>query len=729
MNSLSDKRLFGSDNIFDVGRYINLLKKKWLRIILFSLVCTAIAAAVAMSLPSKYIATATLKLEGDTTKAISIESVVGIDTSKQEYYLTEFEIIKSRAIAERVIERLELYKLPEFNPSLQGEPSVTDELVWKALDLLPYKKTSGQEDSELVQDSYITEQRILSRFNKGLSIVPVRRTHLVKISYESKDPQLAADIANAVGEAYIEEGLRARLDVEAEASTWISKRLEELREKLNQSELALSSYLESEQLVDNSGIDTQAGSALEDLQSQLNMATDKRIELESKYSTLVNGNLSNEQVFAATEVISLHPQVVTLNSNLASVDKEITELSKRYGPKHKKMIAAYAKRDSLKAQLNTTVRQLVSGIGKELKTAKAREELIQKEMASRVDNFQELSIKKRKYDSLVLDVETNKNILNLFVNRQKETSAVNGFETQSARFTDRATPPIAPAKPNKKLIVVLVFLVSALFAVVVVLFRESLKNTIDTVKGCEERLGLIPLGSIPQVTNRESRNGITSELFFDKDSVAFSESVRSLRTLLSLMKRDNKFIAIASSLPNEGKTTTAINLAIAYAQTERTVVIDADLRRSSIAERFGLSKFEKGLVNHVVMGEPLKECLHKDEKSGVTILPAGMIAPNPQDVLSSDRFVALLNKLQEHFDRVIIDTPPALTVSDSFIIGKHAESVFLVVKANSTRVKTFRNTISHFSNHGVKVEGVILNQVKTKISKNEYSYYNYAAEV
>ncbi|EGA68786.1 putative exopolysaccharide biosynthesis protein [Vibrio sinaloensis DSM 21326] len=721
--SANEKKLIPEETL-DLAKYLLLLKNNWFKIALFSVLVTALAILVVFSLTPKYQATSILMIEAETTNAVSIEEVVGIDSNKKEYYQTQFEILKSSQVAERVIEQLSLESLAEFNPALSPDKSLMAQI--KSLPLFQAYRSEVKVSEEKIRET--TRQKALAIFASKLRVSPIRKTQLVKISFISESPELAAKVANAVGEAYIEMNVEARLAATKNASVWISNRLQELEGELERSERRLTDYLTSEQLIDDSGIDALASTEISNLSDRLAEVTDHRIEVESAYSSLRRGKNLDVAAIASIPAISTHPQVVEIRKLKVEVEKNVQELSLRYGPEHEKMLQARAQLDSIDSQSKDLINQLIKGMAKELAALKAQEKLLGKELANKKDNFQSLSVKKQRYESLKREVETNRQVLGLFLTRQKETTATSDFQAANARFTDHARIPLVPVKPNKKMIVVVAFAGSIVFAMILVLVTDALRNTIASAKEFEDRFGLVPLGSVPQIINKKfKRKDLDNSVFYDESMLPFSESVRSIRTAVSLstLSSKQKHLAITSSLPSEGKTTCSINLAMAFAKMENALLIDCDLRKPAVAERFGFKKYHQGLTNHLLMGTSLEECLIVDEKSGLTLLPAGMLTPNPQELLSSEKFSNLIKELGKRFDRIIIDTPPTLVVSDSMILSKLVGSVAIVIKANSTNVNNIRNTIAKHIAHDIGIDGVIINQVPQKTLKEEYGYGSY----
>jgi polysaccharide biosynthesis transport protein len=724
MQQIIQDKTSSSEDIIDLSHYTNLLKKSWLSIALFSLIVTGLSILVVLQLTPQYTATATLLIEAQEKKAISIQEVVGIDTTQKEYYQTQFEILKSNQIAESVIEKLRLKELVEFNGSLNTENNFIDNI--KEIPLVASLLKKNAEEKSQTDTNESIRQNVLYAFKQKLVISPVRNTQLVEISFSSQNPKLAAEVANAVGYAYIEQNLEARLGATHYASSWITSRLSELQDELSSSERALQDYLVEEKLIDDSGIDALASQELTNLTQRLSEVRDRRIEVESAYSALHNTNSRDIAAISSIPAISSHAQVVAIRKAEFDAQNEVNELSKRYGAKHDKMISAQARLNAVKEQAATTTRQLIEGFGKELQALKQQEVLTQQTIDSRRADFQDLTVKRSKYDALKREVETNRDVLSVFLQRQKETTATQDFNSANARFTDEALVPQQAAAPNKKLIVVLAFIAALGFAVILALISDAMKSTIDSVKSFEDKFGIIPLAGVPKIkSSRFKKKPLDNTVLFDEQEVTFSESIRTIRTSLMLNNNKNKRLAITSPSASEGKTTIAINIAMAFSKLEKTILIDCDLRKSSIAERFGLNKAQQGLVNHLIMDADLIDCLYKDENSGLSILPAGMVVTNLQELLSSPKFVEMLNKLELQFDRIIIDTPPTLPVSDSLIIGQLTKSALVVIKANETKQEAVKKAFSKLLQHKIHINGIVVNQVNSKEASLEYGYGNY----
>ncbi|CZF80033.1 Tyrosine-protein kinase wzc [Grimontia celer] len=737
MSAYSNENSIQQDQLIDIGYYIHLIKKRWLSITFFTFLCTSIAVLIALSITPTYRATATLLIESQQAKAISIEEVVGIDSRANEYYLTQFEILKSNQVAQRVIEKLQLNMLEEFNPAIavNDRPAFKEQLKgWlrshPVIDSFFSSKTDIAHDPEAEKEA--TTLRVLKAFKSRLTISPIRKTQLVRISFDSQDPKLAAKIANAVGYAFIENNLESKLLATDRANGWLNERLTELKLNLNSSEQALVQFLQRQELIDDSGIAALTSNELQNLTDRIAEATDRRTKTQALYNALKSNPNADIATLSANTLISNHPQVRDIRLAESEAEKDVSQLSKRYGPKHDKMIQANARLKSVQQRAENLIYKLINGVEKELSSAREQETLLKQELLSKKEEFQSLSVVKSEYDALKREVESNAKLYDLFLTRQKETSATSDFSAANARFSDQALVPQQPFKPNRKLIVFIALIVSMGFACVLVICLDAFNNTISSARDFESKLGLLPTGTLPLVKAKEfKRNHIDASVFNNSKFATFQESIDSIRTslYLSMPKTERKFLALSSSVPGEGKTTTAINLAQSFSSIEKVLLIDCDLRKPSVGMRFGIPNSHPGLTNILVMNTSPDDCITTIEGTNLDLLPAGLIVANPQELLSSTSFLKLIEELAEKYDRIIFDTPPILPVKDAFIVGKFTKGIVLVLKANSTSKSVYKHTMTLFTKHQISIDGVVINQVsqpkKGTHTYSEYSRYAY----
>jgi capsular exopolysaccharide synthesis family protein len=711
------------EEIIDLRKYFKVINSyKW-RILLLTLAVTVLTGIIAMKITPVYSATATLLIEADKAKAISFEDVVGLDSNKKEYYLTQFEILKSYQVAKQVIDRLQLQKHPDF----MAKTSLLSQIK-EVIPFIPKKNTLLVTDPELTAEQRADQKQqalakvLLSR----LYINPIVRTQLVNISYESNDPQLAADVTNAVGDIYIEQDIAAKVGITKNAVNWLKTQLFNWRDRVDESEAKLQDYLERESLIDVKGVDVLIGQELAQTLDQLVIARNEKNQLESIVN-VVNENSDNTiDTFESITQIASHQAVQNIKERLITAKLKVSELALTYGVKHPEMILAQSELFSIELNYKTQIRKLITGIEKKLKTKSSNVLALEKEIIRIRAKYQQVIRKESDYRKLKREVETNRKIYDTFLLRSKETEVTLDFTSTVARFIDRAYRPTAPIKPNKMLLIILAFIGTLFVGIVIAFIVEALNDTIKLPSDIRDKLSLWMLGSVPTVKIKKA-DTLAVHHFFDDKKINFAESVRTLRTsfVLSQLDKNTKVVEVTSTQPEEGKTFVATNLAFSLGQMEKTILIDADLRRPSIGKIFNIPANHPGLANFIGGINTLEDCTYQDPKSAITIMPSGQLYSNPLELLSSPRFKMVIDELKLHYDRIVIDTPPIREVSDPLIIAQQVDAVIYVVKSDSTRVVSIRNGIERLVHAKAKIAGLVLNQVDIKTMNNGYHYSNY----
>lgn len=708
-NSSPDRLL--QDDVIDLRQYwLTVMRHKW-GIFGFALVVTILTTLVVFSLEPIYRATATLLIESKQAKVVSIEEVYGLDSSNNEYYLTQFEILKSRKLAEKVIQKYGLVEHPEFN-----RPPAFD---------FNWREYAGQHIPELAPKELTEEQRyqkVVDAFIERLTISPVRKTQLVKITFEAFDSDFAAQMANAVGEAYIESNLEAKLELTVKASAWLNERMGGLKEKLKESERRLQEFRDREQIVGgNGGLDI-ASTELDLVATKLVDARRQRLELEGLYQQIrAIGSKAPAERYERIPAVLGHPVVQNYKEALLGAEQKMSELSKRYGAKHPKMIAAKSEVSTARRSLDRQIRSVVNGIENKYRVARSSERSLEGSLGNTKAEIQGLKRKEYQLKELEQEVDTNRQLYDTFFTRLNETAATGDLETANARIADPAVSPIEPAKPKKKLIIALSFVVSAMFGVMCAFLLEALNNTVRSSGDVQTKLGQTMLGLLPKLAGRKAEKTAYRH-YLDDNKSGFSEAVRTIRTGLVLSSLDNphKIVAVTSTVPGEGKTSTSLSLAYSMGQMERVLLIDADMRRPSIGKLFKFGAKAPGLSNLVAGTASLEECVHTIDDAGIDVISAGIIPPNPLELLSSARFLKVLDALEKQYDRIIIDTAPCQAVSDALVLSRYVGSMVYVVKADSTPNAQIKAGLKRLAEVDAPLTGVVLNQVNLKKASRYY---------
>lgn len=694
--------------------------RKWW-VFLFVVLMTSIMAFMVKNMEPVFRASTTILIESQQAKVLSIENLYGLNTKDQEYFLTQFEILKSRELAEKVVIKLHLDDNINFDPR-QKEMNI----------LFHYLPDFVTSNSVELTDELVFEI-VVNDFLDKLSVSPVRNTQLVKVNFELADPKLAARIADTIAYEYIDGHLEGRKGMAKQATNWLSDRLGDLRNRLNVSEQNLQQYKEDAELVGIDEVSTIGRKELEQVTQRYIEAKKQRTHDEILFNQIKELDSGpNLEYLLVIPSISGHELVRSFSREKAHAESKVAELSQRYGPKHPKMIAAQSELADADKQLYKQIAGVVKGVRSSFDASRKSEQALKNQLVEAKQDIQETNRKEIKLRELKWEVESNRKLYNMFLGRSKETDEAKGLQTAHASIVDAAVIPVLPVKPNKKIALLIAVVSSFLFIIGIFILFDLLRNTIGVPEEVKEKLSMPLLGFLPALKGK--KNADLSGSFISDPTGTFSESVRSIRTalLVSKHKETDDIILITSSVPSEGKSTVAINIAEAFSQIGKILLIDGDLRRPSIAKEVGLSDDVPGISNLVAGTHSVSQCLHRLDQSNVHIIPAGTIVSNPLEIISSKKMQATLAKLKNHYEKIIIDSPPIHAVSDALILSAHSNAVIYVVRADSTSIPLIKNGINSFKDVGANLSGVILNQVDLRkasrygnVSSEYFNNYGY----
>lgn len=722
------------DDEIDLRQYLQIFSKYKFKIATLTILILILSVLISLSLTPIYRSSAKLLLESNSAKVVSIEEVYGLSSSGREYYQTQLEVIKSREIAEKVFNKLSIDKHPEYR--LEKKPSFFQQLGLN-LDWLNWLPVSWQPNSQA--DDFSPEKKrskALDNFIGNLDIQLLRNTQVLLISFESSDPELAAQVPNVVADTFIENDLLARLEMTKRASSWLMEQMDGLRTDLEKSEQALQDYMQANQLVDVAGVKSIAADQLGALTSDLVSARTKLAQAASAYRQVRNSRHSPKALLSVPAILN-NSLVQRLRELELEKERKVSELKKRYGDKHPQMIAAKTELASAKENTLSQVREVASSIEKEYQLAQAAVNALEGSKDKIETQVQTISSKEYQLEALKREVKTNRELYDMFLSRLKETNvSQQNQESTIGRVIDKARPQTLPSKPKKSLIVLIASILGFLFSTLLAFLLEHLDNSLHSGDDVESKTGLPLLGILPKLKNstaKANKNPPHLTVFNQPDS-QFSESIRTVRTgiLLSALDNPHKVVVITSSVAAEGKTTFAVNQALALGQMHKTVLIEADMRRPSIGRMLGFTPDLPGLSDLTAGVKEFDECIHSlvraedtpEQQIAVDFIPSGLVPPNPLDLLSSKRFQHIMQVLAERYEQIIIDCPPVHAVSDAVVMAKYASAVIYVVKSDDTPYQLVQTGIKKLEQAKTPILGIILNQAN--IAKHKY-YGNYNA--
>ncbi|HEY7442250.1 MAG TPA: polysaccharide biosynthesis tyrosine autokinase, partial [Vicinamibacterales bacterium] len=567
------------------------------------------------------------------------------------------------------------------------------------------------------------QSRAIDAFVRNLSVTPIRNSRLVDVKFRSASPALAATVANTLARTYAEQHLEYKFLASKEASDWLGERLAEQRTQVEAAEARLQQYRERNDVISLEDRENIVVQKLADLNGAVTKAKTERIQKEALYEQLrvIRGNdLAALDTFPA---ILSNAFIQQLKVQLADLQRQQVQLAERLGELHPDMIKVRSAIRSAETRLQGEVAKVVEGVRNEYLAALSQERSLAATLDAQKGDALAQNRKGIEYGVLQREAESHRQIYETLLQRAKETGVSTELRTSNVRIVDPAETPRAPARPRQGFNLILGLLGGSLFGLGLAFFFEYLDDRVKSPEDIRTHLKLPTLGMLPalskQLTNGEYplvSNGAPS---------SFVEAVRSVRTNVLFASPEEKVrsILVTSPAPNEGKTLVASNLAISLAQAgQRVLLIDADMRKPALHQVFLLCQ-EPGLSNLIVGRAKASESIQKSTVRGLWVMTAGRTPPNPAELLGSQRLRVFLKSLRNHFDWVVIDSPPVMAVTDAAVLAHGATGVVFVVGAETTSRRMAAAALEQLGNAHAQVIGGILNRVT--VDKHPYYYAAY----
>ncbi len=750
-----------SDDSIDLrGIIITLRKYKW-PIILTTALATAATAMVVSSMTPVYRSTATLMF--DTSNSSSgFENPFALGTTQQDIQ-TQVEVLKSRTLAERIVNELQLVNHWEYNPNLEVPEQYTNvgpfaPLKEKIKGFLPAQE---EQASELLSDEKYIRDQMVRKLMGNTTVLPLKNTNLVKVSVDGIDRDLATRIANGMGTGYVSFYLDQTDGRNNDARSFLETKVSDLKQKYENAEQRLLSERQRRGISGDGSTSTDQTIALftnrlVDARTALEDARIQWDEVRQVRDAVGTGGSSANEVFlsesgSAPQVLGNFQYVDTAYENLAIVDsnavvqrdkqrvqearRELAELSNRYGAKHPRVVDATSNLATATGNLDRQIANVVSSVENRFIAARRLVSSIQGDInREQSRNYQETADASA-INEIKIDRDTSKQF---YEEALAELANIEEKDLQTVplNVSDTAAVPDFPVKPKKTLMVLLGFLLS-LFGISALLFAfESMKETVQGIHDVEKKLGIPVFGIVPVMRSKffgkKTAPLVPGE--FDDKRGAFEEAIRTIRTSATVaeLEERNQVVMVTSSVPSEGKSTVASNLAYSMSKLENVVLIEADMRRPGLGRAMGIRS--NGLSELLEGDAYLEDCMRVNAIGQLDVIPAGRVPDTHLELLSSPEFAELIDLLKSRYDRIVIDTAPVQAVSDSIVVGKYVDSAIYVVKSDSTPLPVIRRGIDRLQEVGINVAGAVISQVDlAKISgyggdyyyQGYYDYYGY----
>jgi succinoglycan biosynthesis transport protein ExoP len=706
-----------------------ILKRRWIVLTSLLIVFTTVALATFKQKPV-YAGKVLIEINPEEPQVLSFQQIAqaGASWDIESYRETQYKILKSRSLAERVVRDLHLYEYPEF---YEGHAFLG--LVTSVPKHIPSPSDPSPPDasSEAFRNS-------VDNFMGATGVDPIQRSNLVRVSFYSHDAARASRIANQLTNDYIDQNLQVKWDEALKASEWLSGRLVELKTKLQKSEDALQAYAEQNSILfvqnaANGAAQSMAGARMEQLQEEYTKAQSDRTKYESLYSLVREGRVQDLPGFLSNALIQ------TLQANLSVLQSQYSELTETVKPDYPKARALKRQIDSAQSTLDHQKLALAKNITEEYLAAIEREKYLGKLLDQQKGLVNEVSQKSIRYNILKREVDTNRGLYDGVLQRMKEAQVAAGLKASNIRVVDPSEVPDSPSKPRVLLNLALGFMLGVGLGVGLAFVQEYLDNTLKTPEEVESLLRLPSLGILPSFHlngGAKAGNGKLAALQTDgngagalaiQKNTASLEAFRSLRTSILLSANPvPKLLLVTSALPGEGKTTTTVNLGATLASLgSKVVIVDCDMRRPSCHRTTGV-KNNPGFVQCLTGRADLAEAiLPVPNVPNLYVIPCGPIPPNPAEVLSSPLTSEMLRALQKQFEYVLVDSPPLMNVADSRILATLTDAVVLVTRAYETPYEVVRRARALLYGAGARILGVALNDVNVRRAGygSKHGYY------
>jgi len=689
-----------------LAHYLWILRRHRWKIIVFVFACVTTTLIVSARMTPIYESTVTVDIDRQMPSAIIGQDAARSPLNDADQFLaTQVKLIQSDSVLRPVAQR---YHLLDFEK--------------EASDVTPEKSSEAEEDAPILL--------------KKLKVARPPNTYLLLISYRSAQPRLAADVANAVARSYVEHTYNIRFQSSESLANFMEKQLEELKSKMERSSAALAQF-ERELNVINPEEKTSILSArLLQLNTEYTNAQTDRVRKESAWKSVQSGSLESAQVSTQGENLK------TLSAKLDEAHQKLADAATHYGPNHPEYRKAAVQVEEIERQLQQSRKNAAQRVEVEYHESVNREGMLQKAVGETKAEFDRLNARSFEYQSLKREADADKSLYEELVRKIKEAGINAGFQNSSIRIADPARAAIRPVFPNLKLNVLLAFLFSTLLAVGFAVLTDLMDSSVRDPEQVHTLFQTEVLGSLPMV--KTWRRGLVSAIAGDAGSTAlvrggesalaapdrtvtgFEEAVRTLRNsiLLGSFDRRLKSLMVTSATPSEGKTTTAVHLAIAHAQQKhKTLLIDCDLRRPGVHTKLGINP-ETGLAAVLQNGMQWREKLVKlVELDDLDILPTGFSSRRAADLIGR-RLPEILEDAASEYDLIVVDSPPILGFPEPLQMAAAVDGVVVVAKAGETNRKTVGSALCTLQRVRANVVGLVLNSVTRNMS-DSYRYYGY----
>ena len=710
------------------------LKHKWTLLIVIFLACSVAAVRTFLSTPI-YRSTVILQIERVAPRVVNFNNEADPEQASDEgtSLKTQYELLKSRSLAERVIDELHL----DQSSVAAADPAVDESLSKSAPTQangttqpdanVDYLERLVQGYRKLMHPStrdkdVVGREAVVRHFLEAVTVEPVRSSRLIKLHVENTSPELAARIANSTVQAYIAMGLERKMEASSYAKTFLEDQIKQIKAKLEESERKLNRYAQDKQILTLDEKTSVVNQTYTEFASALSKAEQERIKVEALYNE-IKRNPDNVSIVGENKTVQSYKE------QKAKLEIEYQQNLRIYKPDFPKMQQIKAQITEAEAQIKGEVGAIAAAVKAQYQSAQQQESLLReklgqtrKQVLSTQDSSIDLNLLKR-------EVDTNRQLYDGLLQRIKQLGVSGGVVSNNISVVDPAEASLFPYKPSLPRNLLIGLAAGIFLGLCIVFVLEFMDDSIKFPDEVERVLGLPLMGIIPKISRKRSDNkSVALDVHSDPRST-IAEAYRSVRTALQFSTPEGapKRMVVTSTTRNEGKSTTSLALAINFAQMgQRVLLIDADMRNPSVHKLLDMPN-EFGLSNLLSSDSRAEKMIVQTEIPNLLVLTAGPVPPNPVDLLMGPKLLLLLNVAATlGIEHVIVDAPPLLGIADSIVLGNQLQNILFVVQASRTRKSHIKNALRRLRLAGLMPRGVILTQTtRASLSQDYESYYGY----
>lgn len=689
------------------------IAKRWKFVIGGTIVGFVLAGLIiTLLMTPKFTASTQVEIARESNKIVNLQGVEQeASDADQEFYQTQYGLLRSQSLAERVVTKLKLSDDPKFFEMFGIDPSA--------------RGIKTAEDGRFVPADRTLRTRVAAEeLLKNVDVSPIRLSRLVNVSVTTPDADLSARIANAWAANFIQATLQRRYDASSYARTFLENRLGQLRQRLEDSERQLVAYATDQRIInlpttggpsDSRAERSIVAENLASLNAELSKATAERIKAQARYDQL------RGRAGASTEALE-NPAINTMRSRRAELASEYQKLTSQFEADYPPVRAMRSQLAQLDRSIAREESRVSGSIGSEYQGALEREQ----ELSSQVEELKAglLNLRRRsiQYNIYQREVDTNRALYDGLLQRYKEIGITGGVGVNNIAIVDAASKPDRRSSPKLLLNMLLSVVLGTIAGAGLALLLEHVDESIMDPDEVRQRLGISLLGTIPRTEDGEPTRALD-----DRKSPLFDAYLAVQANLRFVTEHGvPSTLSVTSTRPAEGKSVTALSLATMLARSGRRVVlVDGDMRSPSVHHLLSVGH-DRGLSNYLAGDDTIDNLLIPSERYGFTAMTAGPLPPNAAELLTSDRLTTLLARLLERFDHVVIDSPPVMGLADAPLIGNRVEAVIYVIESHGIRSRQVRTALARLGDSGARVIGAVLTKFEARRANLGYEYgYDY----